>query len=73
MYDGILKEQERKRKEQERENEQWEYDHPICPVCKSRNTKRITTASRMISVAAVGIASGKIGKQYECLKCKHKW
>ena len=66
MYDGILK-------EQERENEQWEYDHPICPVCKSRNTKRITTASRMISVAAVGIASGKIGKQYECLKCKHKW
>ena len=44
-----------------------------CPNCKSTNIKKITTSSRVISVALVGIASGKIGKQYECLNCKYKW
>lgn len=47
--------------------------HPKCPNCGSTNTFRITTAGRMASVAAVGIASGKIGKQYECKNCKYKW
>lgn len=30
-------------------------------------------ADRAVSVAAWGLASGKIGKQYECKKCGHKW
>lgn len=44
-----------------------------CPVCGSNNVERITTMDRSISVAMVGMASGKIGKQYKCKKCKHMW
>lgn len=44
-----------------------------CPVCKSSNVRRISTTSRVTSVAMVGLASSKIGKQYECKNCKHKW
>lgn len=44
-----------------------------CPVCGSDNIERITTIDRGVSVAMVGLASGKIGKQYKCKKCKHMW
>lgn len=47
--------------------------HPQCPLCGSRNTERISTINRTISVATVGFASSKIGKQYQCKNCKHKW
>ena len=50
-----------------------EAKHPKCPQCGSRNTQRISTINRTISVATVGLASSKIGKQYECKNCKHKW
>lgn len=46
---------------------------PVCPNCGSRNTERITTWDRATSIALTGLASGKIGKQYQCKKCKHKW
>jgi len=44
-----------------------------CPVCGSIKVKRLSNTSRAISVAAVGLASSKIGKQYECMSCNHKW
>lgn len=44
-----------------------------CPVCNSTNVKRLSNLNRGVSVAAWGVASSKIGKQYECNKCKHKW
>lgn len=47
--------------------------HPKCPACGSTNTERISTLNRAVSVAAVGLASSKIGKQYQCKNCKHKW
>ena len=47
--------------------------HPKCPMCGSTNTERISTLNRAASVAAVGLASSKIGKQYQCKNCKHKW
>lgn len=47
--------------------------HPKCPLCGSHNTERIGTISRSVSVAAVGLASSKIGKQYKCKNCKHMW
>ena len=50
-----------------------EAKHPKCPQCGGRNTQRISTINRTISVATVGLASSKIGKQYECKNCKHKW
>lgn len=40
-----------------------------CPYCKSWDTDPISTASRVASVALVGVASGKIGKNYHCNKC----
>lgn len=50
-----------------------ELNHPKCPHCGSNNTQRISTMNRATSVATVGLASSKIGKQYECKNCKHKW
>ncbi len=47
--------------------------HPKCPICGSTNTERISTLNRTVSVATVGLASSKIGKQYQCKNCKHKW
>ena len=44
-----------------------------CPMCGSHVVKKLTTAERAVSVAAWGLASGKIGKQYECKDCGHKW
>lgn len=40
-----------------------------CPYCKSWDTDKISTASRVASVAMVGVASGKIGKEWHCNKC----
>lgn len=44
-----------------------------CPMCRSKKVKKIGTISRAASVATAGLASSKIGKQYECDDCKHKW
>lgn len=41
-----------------------------CPYCRSENVKKITVAGRAVSVGVFGIASGKIGKQWHCNKCK---
>lgn len=46
---------------------------PKCPTCGSTNIKRITTLNRVVSVGTLGLFSGKIGKNYECLDCKAKW
>lgn len=46
---------------------------PKCPTCGSTNIKRITTLDRAVSVGTLGLLSGKIGKNYECLDCKAKW
>lgn len=46
---------------------------PRCPHCGSTNIERISTLDRAISVEMVGLASGKIGKQYKCKNCKHMW
>lgn len=46
---------------------------PKCPMCGSHDIQKISTTSRVISVATVGLASGKLGKQYECKNCKHRW
>lgn len=47
--------------------------HLQCPMCGSQNTQRISTLSRTASVAAIGLVSSKIGKQFECRNCKYKW
>lgn len=44
-----------------------------CPVCSCEYYDRISTLGRALSVSIWGLASGKIGKQYECRKCGHRW
>lgn len=44
-----------------------------CPACKSSKVRRISTTSRVVSVAMVGVASSKIGKSMECLNCGYKF
>lgn len=47
---------------------------PACPICGTKEyVRRISTFKRSISVVAWGIASSKLGKQYECTRCKHNW
>ena len=41
----------------------------VCPYCKSTDTEKISTVSRAVSVSLVGVASGKIGKQWHCKQC----
>lgn len=64
------KEEARKRLQEERDRERI---LPVCPLCGSKNTERISTMNRATSVAMTGLASGKIGKQYKCKNCKHMW
>ena len=46
---------------------------PKCPACGSTDIQKITTMDRAVSISVVGAASGKIGKQYKCRRCKHMW
>lgn len=46
---------------------------PKCPYCNSTNIKKISTLNRAVSIGTLGLLSGKIGKNYECLNCKAKW
>lgn len=63
---------EKQRAERAREEAEKRAKLPACPICgKKDNVRRISTLNRSASVAAWGIASAKIGKQYECTNCKH--
>ena len=42
-----------------------------CPYCKSYDTKKISTTSKVGSVALFGIfAAGKVAKEWHCNTCK---
>lgn len=46
----------------------------ICPKCKSSNTKVISGASKVASVALFGIfAANKVKSNFQCNKCGHKF
>lgn len=40
-----------------------------CPYCKSKNTKKISSVGKGISILTLGLLSSKIGKQWHCNKC----
>lgn len=50
-----------------------EASKPRCPCCNSANIEKISVVNRAASIAMVGVASSKIGKQYKCKNCKHMW
>lgn len=43
---------------------------PKCPICGSTNLKKLSAINRSVSFGVFGFASNKIGKTYECQKCK---
>lgn len=45
----------------------------ICPNCNKRTGLRISTISRGVSVGIFGLASGKLGKTFECQSCGYRW
>ena len=44
-----------------------------CPNCGSVDTETISTGAKVLSTAAFGLASGKIGKNYKCRHCGYIW
>ena len=46
---------------------------PKCPTCGSHRYRRITNTKRALSFLTWGLASDKIGKQFECMDCGYKW
>ena len=42
---------------------------PKCPICNSKNLKKITVTNRAVSIAIFGILSTKINKQWHCNDC----
>lgn len=55
---------------------QWfEEKKPLikCPTCGSTNINNISTVNRTASLFVAGLASSKIGKQFECKNCGYKW
>lgn len=44
-----------------------------CPICGSHYVVKIGVLNRAASVHFWGLASSKIGKQYECKDCHHKF
>lgn len=67
----LLKQEEATRRLQALQ--QSSYSVLKCPVCGSTTVDKISTLDRTVSVAAVGLASAKIGKQYKCRHCGHMW
>ena len=46
---------------------------PKCPTCGSPKIHKISTASKIASVALVGIFSRKVRKQWHCDNCGSEW
>ena len=53
--------------------EKYNYYKYTCPMCGSKKIKTIGTLNRGLSIHLFGLASSKIGKQYHCDNCRHKW
>lgn len=56
--------------------EQQTFSHiniPTCPTCGSTNVSKITTTSKVVGFAAVGVFSSNFGKTMHCKQCGYKW
>lgn len=49
--------------------DEQQHPHVECPYCHSKDTEKIGTISRAVSISVAGAASGKIGKQWHCKHC----
>jgi len=74
VEDGLRQYQQSEAYKKTKQEEERLSKLPVCPICQTKdNVRRIGTLRRSISVVTWGLASSKIGKQYECTRCKHKW
>ena len=46
---------------------------PKCPTCGSTHVEKISTLNRAVSIGIAGLASDKIGKQFQCKNFGYKW
>ena len=46
---------------------------PRCPTCGSEKIKKLSTTKKALSFEVFGLASGSIGKTFECKNCGYKW
>ncbi len=44
-----------------------------CPMCGSNKIVNISITKKVVSTEALGLASNKIGKTYQCDECKYMW
>lgn len=55
------------------QKQQQESNVPKCPTCQSTNIKKISTTSKVTSVAMFGLLSQKVKKTYHCNMCGYEW
>lgn len=48
-------------------------NRPKCPTCGSTNLRKISTTSKVTSVAMWGLLSQKVKKTWHCNNCKYEW
>ena len=67
--------QRRLDKEAKEKKEEERLDHiPACPICGSNlKVNRLTELDRSASTAVFGVASARIGKQWECTACNYSF
>lgn len=56
--------------------EQQTFSHiniPKCPTCGSNKVEKISTTSKVVGFATVGVFSSNFGKSYKCDNCGYKW
>ena len=44
-----------------------------CPNCGKTNVSKMSVVGKAVSIGAVGLASNKIGKSYNCDSCGYMW
>lgn len=65
-----MQEKEEQVKKEIRQQESANQNLPKCPICGSTDLKKLSVLNRSASAFMWGIGSNKIGKTYECQKCK---
>ena len=70
-YEALQRRAQQKRIEKERIEKQQ--NTPKCPTCGSTNIEKISTTSKAIGFAMVGVFSSNFGKTMHCKQCGYKW
>ena len=68
------KELEQARKQAREEEERFiQRNGYKCPNCGQYGGQKISTTSRIVGLATLGVLSSNVGKTYKCKHCGYKW